>query len=116
MLNITLKPQGTPPHRSLSLLISVDCACVEHYPECTVSVLGKMSGGHYTLNRVTAYGPVAEKSASVQNPRFLCNQVILNYEVEIVHNRLDMAVTTLMMYHCCFCKSLLLGRKCVQFQ
>jgi len=24
--------QGTPPHHSFSLLISVECACVEHYP------------------------------------------------------------------------------------
>jgi len=51
-------------------------------------VLGKMSGEHYLPNRVTAYGPVAEISASVQN-----------YELQIVHNCLDMAVTSL-MYHC----------------
>jgi len=50
-------------------VLTVECA--EHHPECTV--LGKMSGGHYTLNRVTAYGPVAEISASVQNTRFLCS-------------------------------------------
>jgi len=24
--------QGTPPHHGFSLLISVECACVEHYP------------------------------------------------------------------------------------
>jgi len=24
--------QGTPPHHSFNLLISVECACVEHYP------------------------------------------------------------------------------------
>ena len=42
--------------------------------------------------------------------------------LKIVYNCLDMAVTSL-MYHCkyinkciCFCKSLLLGHKCVQFK
>jgi len=28
---------------------------------------GKMSGGHYSLNRATAHGPVAETFASVLN-------------------------------------------------
>ena len=50
-------------------------------------------------SRVTAYGTVVEISASVQNPRFLCNQVIQNYELKIVHNCLDMTVTSL-MYDC----------------
>jgi len=35
-----------------------------------------MSEWHYPPNRVTVYGPVAEISASVQNRRFLCSQVI----------------------------------------
>ena len=55
-------------------------------------VLGKMSGGHYLPNRVSAYGPVA-KHSEVQNPGFQ------NYQLKIVHNRLDMAVTGL-IYHC----------------
>jgi len=45
----------------------------------------------------------------------------LNYEPEIVHNCLDMTVTSL-LYHCkCITKfilltRMLLGRKCVQFK
>jgi len=58
-----------------------------------------MSGGHHLPNRVTAYGPVTEISASVQNLRFLHSQVIYNYELKIVHNCLNMAVTS-MMHHC----------------
>jgi len=29
--------QGTPPHHGFSLLINVECACVDHYPwvHCT---------------------------------------------------------------------------------
>jgi len=42
-------------------------------PECIV--LGKMSEGHYLPNRVTAYRPVVEISATAQNPRFLRSQV-----------------------------------------
>jgi len=76
-----------------------------------------MSGGHYIPNRVTAYGPVAETTASVQNPRLLRSQAIQNYELQIVHNCLDMAVTS-MVYHCKHINKfvLLLGRKCVQFK
>ena len=62
-------------------------------------MLGKMSGRHYLPNRVTAYGPVTEISAPVQNLRFLRSHVIYNYELKIVHNCLDMAVASL-MYHC----------------
>jgi len=54
-----------------------------------------MSGGHYLPNRVTVYGPIAEISASVQNTKFNRSQVIQNYE-KIVHNCLDMTVTSLM--------------------
>jgi len=68
------KTEGKPPHHGLSLLISIECACVEHMPVCIE--LGKMSGVHYFPNRMTANGPVAEISASVQNPRFLRSQVI----------------------------------------
>jgi len=57
-----------------------------------------MSGGHYLPNRVTAYGSVAEITASDQNPRFLHSQAIQTYELENVHNYLDMPVTIL-MYH-----------------
>jgi len=55
-----------------------------------------MSGGHYLPNRVTAYRPVAEISPSIQNTKFLRSQVISNYEFKIVHNYLDMAVTSLL--------------------
>jgi len=74
----------------------------------SVFYLGRCLEG---ISFTSAYGPVAEISASVQNPRFLRSQVIKNYEFKIVHNCLDMVVTGL-MYHCkcinklfCFCKS-----------
>ena len=57
--------------------------------------------------RVTAYKPVAEISASVQKPRFVSSQVIQNYELKIVYNCLDMAVTSL-MYHCKYINKFLL--------
>ena len=41
-----------------------------------------------------------QKHVSVQNPRFLRSQVIKNYQLKIVHNCLDMTVTSLM----CHCK------------
>jgi len=91
-------------------------------PECIV--LGKMSGGNYLPNRMTAYGSVVEISASVRNPGFLHSQVIETYELKIVHNCLDMTVTSL-IYHTIanttinsfwFSENLLLGRKCVQFK
>jgi len=83
------------PYHGFSLLISVECA-----PECIV--LGITSGRHwhYLPNR-TVYGPVVEISASVKNHRFLRSQVILNYELKIVHNCLEQAVISL-MYHCKF--------------
>jgi len=58
-------------------------------PECIV--LGIMSGGHwhYLPNRRIVYGAVVEISAPVKNPRFLHSQVILNYELKIVHNFLE---------------------------
>jgi len=60
-----------------------------------------MSGGHWhCLPNRTAHGLVVEISASVKNPRFLCRQAILNYELKIVHNCLEQAVTSLM----CQCK------------
>ena len=54
--------QGTPPHHDSSPLISVECAYVEYYPwvYCTRWHVSE-----------TAYGPVAEISVSVQNPRVL---------------------------------------------
>jgi len=84
-----------------------------------------MSGHWHCLrNRKAVHGPVVEITVSVKNPRFLRSQIILNYERKIVHNCLNIAVTSL-MYHgkysttinsFCFSKSLLLGCKCVQFQ
>jgi len=47
--------------------------------ECIV--LGKMSGGQ-PPKRVTTYGPVAEISASVPDPRFLHSQVMWTYELK----------------------------------
>jgi len=66
--------QDTPSHHGFSLLISVECACVEHYPwvYCTWSDVWRA----LPSNRVNAYVPVAEISASVQNSRFLRGQVI----------------------------------------
>jgi len=60
-----------------------------------------MSGGHwqYLPNRRTVHGPVVEISAFVKYPRFLRSQEILIYELKIVHNSLEPAVTSL-MYHC----------------
>jgi len=84
--------------------------CVQSIiPECII--LSKMSEGHYLPNRVTAYRPVAEISASVQNPRFLPSQVIKNYDIKIVHNQLDMAVTSLMYHFKCFNKLFLFLQK-----
>ena len=60
--NVEHNAQGTPPHHDFSPLISVECAYVKFYPwvYCT---------RQHVL--VTAYGTVAEISASVRNPRFL---------------------------------------------
>jgi len=90
---------------STGLLISVECA-----PECIV--LGIMSGGHwnYLPNRRTVCGPVVQTSVSVKNPRFLRSQVILNYELEIVHNCRERAIISL-MYHCKFINKFVLLQK-----
>jgi len=32
MAYVEHKAQGMPPHHGISLLIDVECACVEHYP------------------------------------------------------------------------------------
>jgi len=50
---------GMPPHYGFRLLIIIEFVCIERYPGCIV------------LGKISAYGPVAEISASVQNPRFL---------------------------------------------
>jgi len=114
MLNIMLNTHCRTMVSVLSVLVW------NVIPECIV--LGRMSGWHYPPNRVPAYEPVAEISVPVQNQWFFCSQVIYNYELVIVHNCLDMTVTAL-MHHCksinnsfCFCKSLLLGCKCVRFK
>jgi len=103
--------QGTPPYHGFSLLISVECACVEHYPECTV--LGKMSEGRYLPNRVTAYGPVAETSVSVQYPRFLRSQVVFIttwiWRLLVWCNIVNTSINSF-----CFCERLLLSCKDVQ--
>jgi len=36
--------EGTPPHHGFSLLISVECTCVEHYPCVYCRLLGEISG------------------------------------------------------------------------
>jgi len=62
-----------------------------------------MSGGHWHYlclpNRRTVHGPVVEITASVKNPTFHRSQVILNYDLKIVHNCLNIAVASL-MHHC----------------
>ena len=70
-----------PLHHGSSLLISVECACVEHYP---LSVL--------------LMDQAQEISASDHNPRFLRSQAIYNYKLKIVHYCLNMECTSLMYY------------------
>ena len=70
-----------PLHHGSSLLISVECACVEHYP---LSVL--------------LMDQAQEISASDHNPRFLRSQAIYNYKLKIVHCCLNMECTSLMYY------------------
>jgi len=64
MLNITLKARRRTTVSVCSSMLSVQSII----PECVA--LGKMSGGHYLLNRVTAGGPVAEISPPVKSQIF----------------------------------------------
>jgi len=69
-------PEGTTPHQGFSLLISVEYKCEIYSILPERIVLGKMLGGHYLPNRVTAYGPITNFSTSVQNSRYFRGQVI----------------------------------------
>jgi len=57
---------GKPPHHGFSLLTSVECASVVHYPMCIV--IGKMCGGHY-LRQSKIPDFFAAKSSKLMNLR-----------------------------------------------
>ena len=91
--------QGTPLHHDFNPLISVECAYVELL---SLSVLYSLTCLSDCLCRNLCVSPKSQISRS---------QVIYNYELEIVHNCLDMAVTSL-LYHCKYItKFILLLRK-----
>jgi len=64
MLNITFEARRRTTVSVYWSVLSVQSII----PECIAH--GKMSGGHYLPNRVTACGQVAEISASVKIPDF----------------------------------------------
>jgi len=83
--SISSNVEGTPPHQGFSLLISVEFACEVQSIIPEHSVLGKMA-----IHKNICVSPKSQIFSQSSN---------LNYELKIVHNCLDMAITNL-MYHC----------------
>ena len=111
--------QSTLPHYGSACWLVLSCVWrALSLTECIA--LGKMSGGHYLPNRVTG----SQKALSVQNPKFLRSQVdwskTMNLRLFITAwNRRLLVWCTIVntsINSLCFCESMLLGRKCVQFE
>jgi len=65
--------QGAPSHHGFSLLINIECACVEYYPGCIVP--GKMSKWLLWTSR--------RNLCVSQKPRFLHSQVMEKFKLRL---------------------------------
>jgi len=112
--------QDMLPHHSFSLLISVECACGEHYPSVFCSQYNIWRAGHYLPNR-TVHGPVAENLCLSKIPEFIAAKKSKIFDFRLFKNTWNRQLvvwctvvnTSVNLF--CFNKGLQSGRKCVQF-